>query len=205
MYDVTVRTRKGECVFGEVSNGQVTLSAGWEIARVCWEGIPEHFENVRLDEYVVMPNHVHGIVIIEKSLVRTRHAKETAGKHADEKKIFGRGFIHETRPGKGLINQTPTSTNTYAWPLMKDPRIILGKIVRAYKARCSKLIHDAGHSDFCWQRSFYEHIIRDGEDLDRTREYILENPQNWKTDEDFPGNLGMDPLHRGRPEFSALD
>ncbi len=88
---------------------------------------------------------------------------------------------------------------------MKDPRMSLGKIVRAFKAEAAKLIHDNGDLGFTWQRSFYEHVIRDGEDLDRIREYILENPENWRGDENFPGNIRMGPLHRGEKDWSALD
>lgn len=198
LYYVTVCEKSGKCLFGEVVDCEVKLSALGEIVRDCWEGIPKHFENADVDRYIIMPNHVHGIVILNESLVGTRHAD---GKN----KISGRGFIHETLSSKGLINQTPTNTNSLALPLMKDSRITLGKIVRAYKAQCSKLIHDAGHPEFHWQRNYYEHIVRDGNDLDRIREYILENPMNWEHDEYFPGNIRMSRLHSGERDFSSLD
>lgn len=61
----------------------------------------------------------------------------------------------------------------------------MGKIVRYYKAKTSKTVHDAGYSGFAWQRNYHEHIIRDDADLDRIRGYIINNLMNWENDEDF--------------------
>jgi len=65
---------------------------------------------------------------------------------------------------------------------MKNPRLTLGKIIRQFKARASKTIHDAGLLDFTWQRSFYDRIVRDEDELNRIREYILSNPTQWSMD-----------------------
>ena len=73
VYFVTLCTFESECLFGEVVDGEMLLSEAGEIARRCWMRIPEHFANVDLDEFQIMPNHVHGIVVL-KSFVGTRHA-----------------------------------------------------------------------------------------------------------------------------------
>ena len=66
-YFVTVCTQNRICWFGNVVNGQMVLSEIGEIAHQCWSDIPIHFPFVKLDAFVVMPNHVHGIVTIDKS------------------------------------------------------------------------------------------------------------------------------------------
>ncbi|MBI3004532.1 MAG: hypothetical protein HYY49_03855 [Ignavibacteriales bacterium] len=124
--------------------------------------IPTHYPRLNLDEFQVMPNHVHGIIVIRTmGHVGARHAVD----------------IHACR---GLINQTPT------WPLMKDPRISLGKIIRHFKARASKKMHDGGHYFFQWQRNFHDRIIRNHKELENVRKYIRENPANWQRDENNP-------------------
>jgi putative transposase len=189
-YHVVVRSKNGECVFGDVRDGKMKRSPVGEIAEKCWRNIPEHFRNVELDQYVVMPNHIHGIIVIT-SLVRAIQSDNPSRK----------GFIYESptrernRSGKGFIHETPTKEHFSGWPSMKDPRITLGKVIRAFKAECTKMIHDAVCVEFGWQRNYYEHIIRDGKDLDRIRQYILDNPINWATDEDYPKNIRMDRTH----------
>ncbi len=78
-------------------------------------------------------------------------------------------------------------------------------IVRTYKAAATTLSRTQGLQALVRQPKFYEHIIRDGEDLDRIREYILENPMNWEVDKDHAKNIRMDPMHRGKSDWSALD
>lgn len=119
-----------------------------------WIHVQEHFPTVELDDFVIMPNHLHGIIILN-----------------DDR--------------RGLINQTPTK-DEHKWQLMNNPNVTLGKIIRHFKARASKLIHDAGFASFKWQRSYYDHIIRNDADLTRIREYIAMNPLRWALDEENP-------------------
>jgi putative transposase len=72
-YFVTICTNNHECMFGTIVNDKMDLNDKGRIIDGCWKGIPEHFLNVELDEYVVMPNHIHGILILNDS-VGTRHA-----------------------------------------------------------------------------------------------------------------------------------
>ena len=149
-YFITICTHDKKCAFGETVEEKIILSPIGIIAKKCWEEIPEHFPNVRLDEHVIMPNHVHGIVIIE---------------------------------GRDLINQIPTRNN---FPLMKNPKVTLGKIIRSYKARSAKYIHDSGYVDFQWQSLFYDWIVRSEKELDNIRDYIINNPPQWSLDEENP-------------------
>jgi len=107
--------------------------------------IPEHFKNVEIDEFVVMPNHLHGIVIIN-DVVGTRD------------RVSLRRF--------GNIG--------------KDS---LSLIINQYKGSVTRFAHKNGFDDFFWQPRFYEHIIRNDNDLHRIRTYIRNNPLKWSIDE----------------------
>jgi putative transposase len=149
-YFVTICTYNKMCVFGKVSEDKAILSSIGNIAQKCWEDIPTHFPNVELDEYVIMPNHIHGIIVITE--------------------------------GRDLINQIPTKK----FPLMKNPKMTLGKIIRHYKARSAKYIHDSGYVDFQWQPLFYDRIVRNDKEFDNIRDYIINNPLKWILDEENP-------------------
>ena len=161
-YFVTICTYNRECILGEIVNGELRLNELGRRTEKCWMEIPDHFPYVELDEFVVMPNHIHGLICILENDV-----------------------------GKDLINQILTRKNQFVkpvinFPLMKNPKLILGKIIRYYKARTCKLVHDAGRPEFRWQSSYYEHIIQNNKDLNNIREYILNNPLKWWFDEENP-------------------
>jgi putative transposase len=130
------------------------LSIPGEIAIAVWLEIPHHFPNVILDEFVVMPNHVHGILIIDRS-----HSDDP---NPPDQRINDRGGItHHHNP---MINHDS-----------------LGAIVRWYKGRTT---HDIrSHlAHFAWQPRFHDHIIRDSQAIDRIRHYIRNNPRQWSAD-----------------------
>ena len=174
MYYVTVNVNDRKCCpLAEIVKNAIKLSTMGEIVKGFWEDIPKRFENVRLGEYVIMPNHIHGIVFV--------------------------GAIHES-PLQGSVSASSTS-------MRMRRKMLLPMIVGRFKMNAAKAINikmgNCGKP--FWERDYFEHIIRDGEDLDRIREYILENPANWKADEYYPENIRVDPLHRGNRDWSALD
>ncbi len=152
LYFVTICTRGKQRYFGEIQQGRNHLSAIGEIAETCWNEIPGHFPNVELDEHVIMPNHIHGIIAISDSGTspETRHVASL------QKAKFG-----------GL---TPGS---------------LSKIIQAYKASVTRWCRSNKYSEFAWQSSFFDHIIRNEKALERIRLYIFENPLKWESDEYF--------------------
>ena len=169
-YFITVRTRAKSCSLGEVVDGAVRLSPAGQIIAEEWGNTPKIRQNVRLDAWVIMPNHLHGIMVIEKSLVET---------HRDA----------------SLRMQ-----NTFG-----PQRNNLGSIVRGFKSASTKRIHLSGFLEFGWQPGFYDHIIRDGKDLDRIREYIRMNPTNWARDAESPANVMAADLHHESADWSLLD
>ncbi len=156
-YFVTICTRKKECVLGEVIDGKVCLTEIGEIARQCWLNIPGHFTNVEPDEFIIMPNHVHGIIIIARN-VETQHLA-SPGKRGVSREFKSNEF-------------GPQSTN-------------LGSIIRGFKIGVKKYAN-ARNLAFAWQARFYDHIIRDEMELQRIRQYIRNNPGKWEEDEYYP-------------------
>jgi len=77
---------------------------------------------------------------------------------------------------------------------MQNPKQTLGKIIRFYKAKITRLFHDRGFNNFVWQRNYYEHIIRNEDELNKIREYIQNNPLIWHLDRDNPEKVASDVL-----------
>jgi putative transposase len=102
----------------------------------------------------------------------------------------------EVTPGHGNVSvettQRVVSTKTKT-TLQRDS---LGAIIGQFKSKCTKRIHAAGFAEFSWQARFRDHIVRDVSDLDRIRQYILDNPANWSKDDNYSRNIRMDSLHR---------
>jgi putative transposase len=195
MYYVTLCVRNRGCVLGKMVKNEMILSAMGEIVRDSWENIPKHFKNAALDRYVIMPNHMHGIVMLKESLVGTRHA---VSPQENEN-------LHQGAPLQKYVSPQGISNFRQTEKCGKPIHGSLSTIMRSFKSAASKRIHSAGQLGFDWQSRFYEHVIRDGNDLDRIRRYILDNPTNWLNDENFPQNIRMDRTHDGPEDWSALD
>lgn len=178
-YSVTICTRGHECTLGDVLNGEMKLSEIGEIVHKCWIDLPSAFSNVTLDEYQIMPSHVHGILVIcgnrgSRDLINQIPTRPLPTENQIPTDAIPLG-IQESHFG--------AQTN---FPLMKNPKQTLGKIIRHFKAKATKKIHDAGYTGFGWQGRFYDHIVRDEQDLERLREFIRSNPLIWSLDEQNP-------------------
>ncbi len=127
------------------------------IAEDCWKRIPAHHLGVSIDEWVVMPNHLHGLV----------------------------SFIGQ---GRGVqLNAPTTSRDLTRRHSVISPRAgTLSVVVRTYKAAVTTRCRRTGFFDFGWQRNYYEHIVRDEDDLNHVRQYIVDNPLQWELDEYHP-------------------
>jgi REP element-mobilizing transposase RayT len=182
MYFVTLRVKDGKCDLGDVTDNRMMLSKVGEIVKECWEEIPAHFEGAMVDTYVIMPNHVHGIIVISKDDAIRRDVQ-----------------LNVSTNREMIVRHSPSMSE-------RSPRKgTLSVIIRTFKAAVTTRCRREGFPHFAWQSRFYDHIIRDGKDLDRVREYILENPANWLSDKEYPRNIPMDSLHRGVRDWSSLD
>ena len=147
-YLVTICTQGKANYFGEVEGAQMRLNDIGRIVTDCWQAIPEHFYNTVLDEFVVMPNHIHGIIVIVGN--------------ADL-----RSLPRDCRPQQNTDRS----------------KMYLSKIVHGFKSSVTRMVRKQwNHHRFGWQKSFYDHVIRNNEDLHRVRTYI--HPLNWELDRD---------------------
>ena len=159
-YFVTVCTNKWKCLFGEIVGGTMVLNQLGQIVSGCWNEIPEHFPNVELDEFVTMPNHLHGIVV-------------TANKN-------------QLSACRGTACRAPT-VESFGKPVAGS----LSTIMRSFKSAVTKEINKMRGTPNLpiWQRNYYEHVLRNEDKLNRTREYVLNNPLQWQFDRENPRRI----------------
>ena len=172
-YFITIVTKNRIHYFGAVRDGIVWLSDIGKIAEKYWYEIPNHFSFVRLDEFVVMPNHIHGILIIDK-------------KSQNDDVIVETGHDLSLRLDKRLERPDKKSDGDNLTPGQKrfrNPgRGTVSTIIGLYKSTVSKFAHKINH-EFAWQSRFHDHVIRNANELNRIRYYIRNNPMKWKDDD----------------------
>lgn len=166
-YFVTICAFQRECLFGEVMNGEMWLNEYGNIVQTAWRDLPNHYPYAELDEYVIMPNHFHGVIVITG---------------AD---MVGAGLAVAGSVGAGLKPALTTSEQ-------HEKRHGLPEIIRAFKTFSARRINTLRDNPGCpvWQRNYYEHVIRNETDLANIRQYIANNPLKWDLDENNPANAG---------------
>ncbi len=161
-YFVTVVTHHREMLFGKVVDGVMVLNELGEVLNFTWNDLINHFENIELEEFIIMPNHFHGIIYIDSPVgvgsKPTREYRDVELSRADH------GL---SRAGHG-----PAPTNLF-------------EIMRQFKTFSAKRINliRGLQGVPVWQRSYYDHIIRDEKDYNNIANYIAMNPSNWEEDE----------------------
>lgn len=162
MYFVTICVQNRECLFGNVVGGEMRLNDWGQAVMAVWEELDRHFPRLTLDASIVMPNHMHGILMLggaagrrtgEASAIQTPYNSETPGADASP-------LPNGTQPGS------------------------LAAIVQNFKSVSARRINALRGTPGArlWQRNYWEHIIRDEADLARIREYIHNNPLRWAED-----------------------
>jgi putative transposase len=167
-YFVTLRTQKRIFYFGEIVNSKMELSDVGKIATKCWKQIPEHFPFVVLDEFVVMPNHVHGIIIINKKDLNCFNSQQTY--------VSAQNLAHLHK----FVEPDFKDLKTYQNKFGSQSRN-LSSIIRGYKVGVTKHAR-TNNLDFFWQPRFHDRIIRNENELSGIRQYIKNNPKNWELD-----------------------
>ncbi|MBL8098956.1 MAG: hypothetical protein JNK81_07225 [Anaerolineales bacterium] len=158
-YFVTMVTWQREFLFGSIVNGEMNLNERGKIVNDCWHEIPNHYGNVELGTFVIMPNHVHGIIFIHENRNATNLSHSVGARHASP------------LPPKGVSSGS------------------LGAIVGSFKSAVTKRIGKELNETGIWQRNYYEHIIRDEKDLKNKTDYIEANPMLWDEDDENPINI----------------
>lgn len=173
MYFVTICCEKHECRFGKIVNGEMILNEYGKIACDEWTKLSERYSHVTFDVFQIMPNHIHGIIIInEPGVVGAALAA------ARDNDAVARDDIREAVDGlRAGASLAPTNTTNTT----------VGNIVGAYKSLvangCLKIYKQNNQTmGKLWQRYYYEHIIRNEQAYQRIAEYIMNNPAKWEDD-----------------------
>jgi REP element-mobilizing transposase RayT len=176
-YFVTLVTYNRACLFGDIVDGEMRLNDAGRIAEQCWLDIPSHFLDVELDAFVIMPNHVHGILRIVGETV-TVGAQNVSSAGAVGAKNFS------PLPPSPPPSQLPSPPNADSFPHGTSRTI--GSVVRGFKIGVTKWFRQNTAIYTVWQRNYYEHIIRSDRELEHIRAYIESNPQHWAADVENP-------------------
>ncbi len=159
-YFVTVCTQDRACLFGDAADGEMRLNDAGRMVHSIWNEMSAFYLGVETDEFVVMPNHVHGIVVLVGVAPRGR---PVSGQAQD-------GQAQGPAPTMSL------SDVIHRFKTMTTKRYADGVKTDGWPAFRGRL----------WQRNYYEHIIRNDESLNRIREYIVNNPLQWALDRENP-------------------
>ena len=172
-YFVTMVTQGRACLFGDVVNGEMVLNDLGKIVQKWWDDLPIHFSNVETGAFVVMPNHVHGVIIIVHD---------------------GRGAV----PAPGLRHDSATNFDDPSQTGREDPaptgKPILGQILAYFKYQSTKEINTldgTGVISKLWQRNYYERIVRNAREMQAIWGYIEGNPANWEQDKENLQGVGL--------------
>jgi REP-associated tyrosine transposase len=171
-YFVTIVAWQRDFLFGEIVDQEMRLNHYGEIVQKWWEEIPVHFPNVETGAFVIMPNHVHGIIFIV------------------ERK--GTVPVPEDDGANKIFNENDTSSEIQGGetPPLRVPT--LGQIIAYFKYKSTKemnLLDKIGTVTKFWQRNYYEHVIRNQIDLQNKSDYIEANPLLWDEDDENPINI----------------
>jgi len=174
-YFVTICTQDRAFLFGQVVHDEMQLNDAGKMVYDVWNDLPAFYPGVQTDAFIVMPNHIHGIIILVGADPRVcPNADPRVCPNADTRAC----------PGQ---------------PQGIAPTLGLPDVVHRFKTMTTRRYADGvkrlGWEPFrgrLWQRNYYEHIIRNEESLNRIREYILTNPMRWALDRENPHRVGVD-------------
>jgi len=161
-YFVTISTKNRECLLGKITDGEMLLNDAGKMITELWESMQERFHSALLDKFIVMPNHFHGIILLNDYKTVSGDIFEKG-----EYKIRPYGTA-ENSLGRIIQAFKSLTTNTYSNNVKNH----------AWLPFSGKL----------WQRNYYEHVIRSDDSLARIRDYIMFNPLKWENDMENPLN-----------------
>jgi putative transposase len=162
-YFITICVQNRECRFGRVENGKMILNGSGQMIEKWWQKLPSKFSNIQLNAFIVMPNHFHGIIVIDNE---NNMGTENVGAHPCVRPDSN-GQTHGSAPTRNTVDSMvqwfkTMTTNEYI-------RGVKTKRFPPFKKRI-------------WQRNYHEHIIRNDTSWQMIDDYIIQNPETWKND-----------------------
>jgi putative transposase len=177
-YFITICTLNRECLFGDLIDSEMRLNDAGRIVHEEWLRSADLRSYATINELVIMPNHLHGVIVLQERDRRgtARRAPTTPDiEHNAVTETINEGDAIE-RFGRPMVGSIPT-------------------IVRAVKSATTRRIneHRQTPGSPVWQRNYYEHIIRNDDELRRIRQYIVDNPAQWALDRENPDAIRVEP------------
>ena len=194
-YFITICTKNRRHYFGEIIDGKMQLSNIGIIANLMWFEIKNHAKNCDLGEFVVMPDHMHGVLILnqdgtsnetsneltnETPKVETRHALSLPLAFGTDP--IGTDPIESDQFGTDQFGTNPTIPSPAKSRFQNQGKGTISSIIGSYKSAVTKHAHRLGF-EFAWQARFHDHIIRSEEELEKISNYIRRNPEIWKKED----------------------
>lgn len=169
-YYVTIVAQGRDCLFGEIVDGEMRLNEAGEMVVRWWNELPNKFPNIELGEFIVMPNHFHGIIFIMPNVGADLHVCPDG----EENTSIQKGEHIGSPQQAGSPQRIPLSQMIQWFKTMTTNEYIRGVKQSNWKPFIGKV----------WQRNYYEHIIRNERELQQKTDYILMNPSRWDEDDE---------------------
>ncbi len=182
VYFVTICIHNRERLLCEICDGMTALSEIGRAVEDAWNAIAKRFPFVVLDDYVLMPNHLHGILVF----VEADKPDKTDVASGEMKEVAANAKVNLAKAKEGAASSAPTGFVDLTGEA--TPKVALGGVLRAFKslsAIAANRLLDRAEQPF-WQRNYHERIVRDEQEMDQVRTYIYHNPLQWSTDTENP-------------------
>lgn len=174
LYFITICCYQRECLFGNIINSQIILNNFGQLIKEEWLKSAEIREEIEFDDFIIMPNHFHGIVIINQE-INSDFMKNDVDFQDNNVGANGRLPLQQIQSSRPKISMKPKS---------------ISSLIAGFKSATTKKINIIRNTpqNPVWQRNYYDHIIRNDESLARIREYVQNNPLSWENDQLHPNN-----------------
>lgn len=181
-YFVTICTKNHQCLFGEIQQREMQLNAIGRVVSAQWQQLTYRFPDLELGEWVVMPNHIHGILIITGRGEACNGRGEASLKI---KNVDAALFLPDASP---LQSESIIADASPLRPTGTTPGSV-GAIIQNFKSVVSRKLstQNEKRKGSVWQRNYYEHVIRNEGEFNAISDYIITNPQNWEKDTEYTG------------------
>jgi len=181
-YFVTICTQNKKCFFGNLVNDKMVLNDAGQMVNIIWNELAINYPGVNIDEFQIMPNHVHGIIVIDNGQAREPAPTNRQPRGCDN----GQPRNSTNGQPRGFDDGQPRG-------VAPTTGLSLPDVVHRFKSlTTARYRHGVKQKQWppfpgkLWQRNYYEHIVRDENELNDIRRYIMDNPRKWDLDRENP-------------------
>ena len=189
-YYFTICCHQRRCLLGGIEADVMHLNIVGATVKAVWESLPHHFPLIELDAFVLMPNHVHGIIVITDNPGNCNPNRNNNLNPNLNSDCRGEAFVpisEDTPPRNLSTNASPFPESNDTSPPRGTQSGSIGAILQNFKSVATRRVNRiTRNSGTLWQRNYHEEIIRNEKAYENIRRYIVENPLNWDEDEENP-------------------